>query len=1003
MRIVFVIAFLYLTSIPTTLLSAAHAKGGVSDKSRNHDRSLQVVKKSRDNSKYLQGKIVVKLIESTMHAGAVSSFSKRDLEKYASRYAARSVSPLFPAAVVSSKGKRIDLSRFYIIEYASPVDAFTVAEELSAMPDVEYAEPCFIYHVSADAMVTPNDTAYYRQWHLLKVKADTAWSVSQGDSTVVIGIVDTGVQLDHPDLQGHIYINPGEDGPDGLGGNKRTNVIDDDGNGKVDDYRGWDFVGGIFGEFNEDNNPSPTAVNNAHGTHVAGIAGAVTNNVTGIASVSFNARLFPIKASADNDNQPGGVSIFTFPAFRGIVYAAQMGAQVINLSWGGPGASQFEQDMIDSASALGAVIVAAGGNTATAAELQYPASYRNVLSVASTQFGGDLKSSFSSYNEMIDVAAPGGGGSTNGGIYSTWYPNTYNGSMQGTSMASPLVAGVAALVRSRFPAYTQTQVAEQVRVTCDTAMYSANASYRYKLGKGLVNAYRALTETSFPSVRMTAIIPSDSAGGNNNGSLEPNEDVRLVMTFTNYLSPTTAANVYLASTDPGVTVTNGYFALGALGTLSSSTNESSPFMIHVNSGIAPAKVVTFTLRISQPGYSDIQQFTLLFNPTFATHSVNNVDVTMMNNGRIGFVDINNGQGVGFVFGNGNQLYESGLMIGSSSTKIVDCIRTDVASPPQNNDFASSQVYSLLTPGTISGQDGSTMFTDIGAPLTNRIGLQVSMKSYAFVNAPDDDYIIVQYDMINTSGSALTGIRAGLFFDWDMLPPGSVPNYWTRNRAAFESGRNLGYAWYDTTGATVYCGARALEGATGYYGLLIASAVPTRANKWAWLNGGIVPNDTTGDVHFVISSGPYNISAGATQRIAFALIGGDSLADLQANADAAQSKWNYIKTVLGVGDGNELLPTRFALHQNYPNPFNPVTTLAYDLPQASVVTIRVFDILGREIAQLLDNVLQEPGRYSIPFDASRLSSGVYFYRLQAGAVGAGSQGGYTEMKKLMLVK
>lgn len=1000
MRARFFLVLTILFTISNTCGLHAIASSLAGSKTSRGESYSTVTKRTPQNSSYQSGKVVVKLAAAGVGNGITKGAGFATISTFVQRYGSRSFSQLFTESVISREGRSVDLSRYYILEYASPVDAFVVAEELSSLPEIEFAEPCFAYRVSSNALVIPNDTAYYRQWHLGKIKADTAWSVNQGDPNTVIGIVDTGVQWDHPDLQGHIWVNPGEDGPDGLGGDKRTNGLDDDGNGKPDDWRGWDFVGGIFGEINEDNNPSPTAVNNAHGTHVAGIAGAVTNNVTGIASISYNCRILPIKASADNDNDPSGVSIFTIPAFRGIVYSAQMGADVINLSWGGPGASQFEQDMVDSATALGALIVAAAGNTGTAAELQYPASYRNVLSVAATQQGGDIKASYSSYNEMVDVAAPGGAGSAQ--IYSTYYPNTY-ASNSGTSMASPLVAGVAALVRTQFPGLTPSQAAEQLRVTCDTAIYTANSSFRYKLGKGLVNAFRALTDSLKPAVRMTNLIGVDSPGGNNNGSFEPNEDIRLTTTFTNFLRPTTSAMVYLSTTDPGISVTSGTFALGALGTMSSIDNSLAPFTIHVNSGIGAARVVTFTLRISDGAYSDIQQFTLLFNPTFATHTINNVDVTLANNGRIGFNDLNNNLGVGFVFGNGNQLYEGGLLIGYSATKIVNCVRTDVASPPQDNDFASSQIYSLVTPGTISSQDGSTVFNDNGATTTNRVGVQVGMHSYAFDSAPDDDYIILHYDITNTSGSTLSNLYVGLFFDWDMLAPGSVLNPWTHNRAAFDAGRNMGYAWYDTNIATVHAGVRALEGASAYRGLLLESADPDRAHKWDWISGGIVPNDTTGDVHFTISSGPYTISAGGAVRVAFALIGGDDLTDLQANSDAAQSKWSAIKTALAVGDKDGALPTAYALHQNYPNPFNPATTIAFDIPTASDVSIRIYDLLGRRVATISDNFPTEPGRHRVQFDGSTLPSGAYFCEIRATSSGQGRRETYSAMKKIMLLR
>src|SRR5262249_48610015 len=154
---------------------------------------------------------------------------------------------------------------------------------------------------------------------------------TQGDTTVLIGIVDTGVQWDHPDLAANIWINPGEWGPDGHGGFKQSNGIDDDSDGYVDDYHGWDFMGADYANPVPDNDPGPHSTLLAHGTHVAGIADAATNNITGIAGVGFTCRIIPVKTSADNDNRGGGP--FIERGFEGIVYAADRGARVINCSW----------------------------------------------------------------------------------------------------------------------------------------------------------------------------------------------------------------------------------------------------------------------------------------------------------------------------------------------------------------------------------------------------------------------------------------------------------------------------------------------------------------------------------------------------------------------------------------------------------------------------------------------------------------------------------------------
>jgi subtilisin family serine protease len=151
---------------------------------------------------------------------------------------------MFPAAPAALRPNDVDLSSMYTVSYTSPNDPFTLAEELSKLPEVQYAEPWFIYPL-ARRTFTPNDSLYELQWSLDKIGAPAAWEITKGDSTIVIAIVDSGVEWTHPDLAANIWTNPGESGLDAQGRDKRTNGIDDDENGYVDDWHGWDLVGGL--------------------------------------------------------------------------------------------------------------------------------------------------------------------------------------------------------------------------------------------------------------------------------------------------------------------------------------------------------------------------------------------------------------------------------------------------------------------------------------------------------------------------------------------------------------------------------------------------------------------------------------------------------------------------------------------------------------------------------------------------------------------------------------
>ncbi|MCC6251988.1 MAG: S8 family serine peptidase [Bacteroidia bacterium] len=346
---------------------------------------------------------------------------------------------------------KISISEISNIDYAIAA--------LSKLEEVEYAEKVpykrFFY--------TPNDTSFNNtnQWNLFKVNAQSAWSYigNPAPSPTIIAIVDDGMDIDHIDLKDNVWFNELE--RYGLPG------VDDDGNFIVDDSLGYDF-----GDF--DNDPHPNDPSWYHGTHVSGIAGAVTNNVTGIASLGFNSRLMAVKASYSN--------LFVSNGFEAIAYAAENGANVINLSWGTPIYSITERNTVLYAYLLGAVVVAAAGNT-NDATVNYPAAYPHVISVASTSHN-DTKSIGTTYGQWIDVCAPG----TN--IYSTTPGNNFL-TTSGTSMAAPMVAGLAALMKSYNPLLSPDQIIDCILNSTDNIDFM-NPTMTGLLGKGRINAYKAM-------------------------------------------------------------------------------------------------------------------------------------------------------------------------------------------------------------------------------------------------------------------------------------------------------------------------------------------------------------------------------------------------------------------------------------------------------------------------------------------------------------------------------
>jgi subtilisin family serine protease len=858
------------------------------------------------------------------------------------------------------------LDRIIIVKYNSNQDPHFVAKQLSALKEVEWAEPKFVYPVFD---FTPNDPSYGSQYSLPLIKAPAAWNIIQGDTSVIIGIVDTGVDWSHPDLAANIWHKWGE---------TPGNGIDDDHNGYIDDVRGWDFggLGNSDGTPTPDNNPIEDRPD--HGTHVAGIVSAVTNNGIGVSSIGFKCKIMPVKTSQDNVRDSTGGALISF-GFEGIVYAADNHARVINCSWGGAGYSLLGQETINYALSKGALVVCAAGNDNSSA-LFYPADYDGVLSVAATD-NSDIKAFYSNYGHGISVCAPGSG------IYSTWQPDTYK-TLTGTSMASPLAAGVAALVTAKFPQYIAEQVREQVRVNCDD-ISSLNPEYVNLLGTGRINAFKSVSNVNSESVRAIQVAFSDEApGGNNNGILEPGETITVNIQFKNYLSPATSLAVSLENYNSYSTVINGALNEGAVGTLQTFDNNSSKFTFTLSQSLPYDTPLDFLLHFSDGSYSDFQWISAVGHPSYATQAGNDISLTITSAGNLGFYDYpNDKQGTGFHYSGGpNYMFEGALMLANSPTKVVDVVR-DYTGKKEKVSFLNVQPFKISTPGNISDIQGMTVFNDNIA--ANKLGINVKLQSYSFIDPADKNYIILRYTITNTSGSAISNLYAGLYFDWDMIE-GSGANDLT----AYDNSGHFGYVHHQGLNPDTTIGIGLLSANNyGFYAIMNSTFGYTDHEKWTALSSGLT-NTSAGpaDIANVTSSGPYNIPSGDTIDVAFAISADINLQNLRTAFANARIKYNSF--LPSAKDSIKPVPYIFELAQNYPNPFNPFTTIKFSIPSESHVILKIYDMLGREVRTLL-NEEKAQGPYSVNFIAGNLPTGVYLYKLTAG--------NYSEAKKLVLIK
>ena len=443
------------------------------------------------------------------------------IEGFLRRHSARQLSPLYPQMIrlkkqhgwsdaqladhvrqrFAKRSNRVvnpvavpEISRTYLLEFGSlsEQEIARTLQRLKADPDVEFAESEHTFttkQIPNDPFLSSSSTwgqPYQDLWGIYAVNAPTAWDTAQGDG-IVVAVIDTGVDYNHPDLADNIWTNPNE-----IAGN----FFDDDGNGFTDDFHGWNF-------FNNSNDPLD---DNGHGTHVAGTIAAEGNNGIGVIGVAWHAKIMPLKGF---DSSGTGFDFTVAPA---IMYAANNGADVINASWDSFnsniqvfGNSQTIEEAIQYAASLGVVFVASAGNSSQDANNFFPANSPEAITVASSGPFGNF-SFFSNSGPKIDVTAPGED------ILSLQAANTFQGQpvidgytrMTGTSMAAAHVSGVVALILSQNPGYSP----DIVRTILRSSATPVNFDSRF--GPGNLNASAAVALQNVQQATITAIVPGAS-------------------------------------------------------------------------------------------------------------------------------------------------------------------------------------------------------------------------------------------------------------------------------------------------------------------------------------------------------------------------------------------------------------------------------------------------------------------------------------------------------------
>ncbi|WP_425391027.1 S8 family serine peptidase [Ekhidna sp.] len=662
---------------------------------------------------------------------------------------------------LSEKGS--GLNQLRKLRVPEGIDPVTFCNELRLSGDYLYADPVMEYQLLA----TPTDPLIANQYYLSTIKAFQAWDITTGDDDITIGIIDSGLDLDHEDIVGNLWINE-DDTIDG---------IDNDNNGYTDDYYGYDFA-------DLDNDPS--IENGNHGMIVAGIAGARANNNQGIAGAGYNTKVAALKGFRSANNTSNGL-------YEAIIYAADNGLDVVNLSWGRMGLPlASEQDIINYAVLeKNMVVVAAAGNEGgktTEEEKWYPASYDHVISVGATD-EDDNKSSGSSFNYAVDIVAPGVS------MFSTVDNNGYADGGPGTSYAAPLVAAGAALTKDKFPNLSAIQIMERVRATSDDVYdIGSNASMEGKLGKGRLNLLRAVSESNVKSIRANTTSISSSF----DDLIFFGDTITVTSQVINYLNATGNPQIDISSPENTFTVIQKPDQIPFLGTLDTANIS---FEIVLDDSIDPEARVNIRLDYSEDTYHDFQFLEFTTSPNYVDFGNEQMSMTISGDGDLGYNQYGpNFEGSGFRFQGDVLMTYTGLMIGTNPTSVSDNIISNYTNQSRNEDFVVQKNYKLYH-HQAADNFGYSEFTDLNHPIT------VEQSNIVWNG---DDFMIVRYRIINHSADPINNLSFGIFADWDLGDK-------SLNNAAFDAVKN--YAFSQNADASLLSGVQVLGNGSREYSVL----------------------------------------------------------------------------------------------------------------------------------------------------------------------------------------
>ncbi len=637
------------------------------------------------------------------------------------------------------------LLRTFVLEYSGEANPEKIVKRLETeYPEIELAEVRY-----PDKMLyIPNDPEVDKQNVLNSSGFIQAWDSFKGDESVVIAVSDNGINNEHEDLKDNIAVNTAE---------TPNNGIDDDGNGYVDDYKGYNFT------FESDGVSADNTYNtHPHGTQTSGIAAAHFDNGKGVAGAGGRSKIFPLKIAKL------GSTDLDF-GYESIMYAAQRGFKVMNLSWGRVKAfSDFDQSIINYAVANDLALIASGGNKNTNTEITYPAGYSGVLGVGEVNASDKLTQT--SLGVQVDIMAQGLGN------YTTALLNdSYQAVGTGTSFSSPVVAGAAALARAKYPDLEALQALEFVRqMTVDITENNFNVR---KIIPGRLNISNLMNTDPFS---MPAIRPVEVYFKNEDGIMpdrfNPGDKAALDIKVKNYLG---AAHDLTFTLSPAYDFTDIIQIIDQSVNISNVEKGAGFLLDGFSFSFADYYDDVILLRVdieAANGYKDF--FLISFTPTteMTTFENDRLKFSVSDRGTFGFRVKEDAaganDGVGFVYKNNrNQIFKGGIMVGEDREKVISANYS--ADGSVSNDFASIKQFTY--PDRNIG-----IIDDSKASASHRINLQIAQEYTLSKNGGSWIRINLKLKNLNENTS-IKDISAGYYLDWDIGPFGSS---FEENKTAF---------------------------------------------------------------------------------------------------------------------------------------------------------------------------------------------------------------------------